>query len=91
MGMLSSTWSWSPTWQVQEMSIKSRSKGQRLDGKPCRGIGVKIGKATPTLTVKVFLLELRPVMEELSRAIMWHQLIGNLVKLLRVLNFNAYY
>lgn len=89
MDILTSTWSWSPTLRVQGMSIKSRSKGPKLGGKPCRGTGVKIGKATPISTVKVFLLESHPVMEELSQVIMWHRLIGNLVKLLRVLNFNA--
>jgi hypothetical protein len=64
--------------EVLVMYILWPSKVQELDGKPCQGIGGKIGKAITTSMVKASLSKLLQVMAEQSLATTLCLLIGNL-------------
>ena len=82
----SSTWFWSPTSRVQEISMRFRSKGREPGGKPCPEIGVKIGRATLTSMARAYQLWSPPVTVELSPATTWPLLIGSLVRPLKAVN-----
>ena len=57
-------------------------------GKPCQGIGVKIGKAMVLWMAKVCHSKLLQVIEGQSLVTMLHLLIGNLVNLIKAVNSN---
>jgi hypothetical protein len=77
-------------WVVLGMFIQFLLKDQELVGNPCQEIGAKIGKVTLILMDKVSHFKLQQVMVELPQVSMWHQAIGNLVKLFKELNFRLY-
>lgn len=82
-----SIWFWSPTSRVQEMFVRSRSKGPGLGGKLCQETGGKTGRATLILMDKACLFKSPPVTVELSQASTWRLVIGSLDRALKVVNF----
>lgn len=73
---------------VPVTSAPFRSKVRIPDGKRCREIGVKIGKAMPISMGKASLSKLLLVMEGLLLATMLLLVVGNLVKLMKEVNSN---
>lgn len=91
MAIHTSTWYWSPTSEVQEMSMQSQSKGPKRVGKQCQETGDKTGRVTLTLMVKAFRLWSPPVTVELWPAITWLHLIGSLVRPLKAVNSRFFF
>lgn len=70
------------------MYKRSRSKGPKQGGKPCRETGVKTGRVIRILTVKVSLLESQLVTERRRQATTWCVLVGSSARPTKGSNFN---
>jgi hypothetical protein len=73
-------------WLVQGMFMLCLSRDLELGGKPCQGIGAKIGRATHISTAKASPSESQQVMARLLPATILCLRIGNLDKLSKEAN-----